>query len=383
MPRERVVKKEYSDGNVEYYPNLRVDTDTGMYWWYEMIDGTHYRKSTGEKSIKKAYSKIKIMRRDSTFAPKDRFKMCDLFEHATKIQEGKSERTHAIAVQGCKRLTEYFDDSSNKCKYVDQFEKNPERHWLDYVKFAKERNLRKLGRVGDFTHDRKFFVFSLNRAYRNNWIKKKYDSSYFPIPNYESNHGIALTDEQVNKLLECALNELDNTRLYVMIHIAVSVGMRKEEVIGLSLDEIDFRRKIFKLDYKRIKTRSSRKLDPFIPEDILPLIKKLYNESKKKKGKYLFPLTLQNKELDYKNHLKDFRKSWARLVEITGVECTFKDLRSTCITNMIKERIPPTTIAAYCGNSVEEIMRVYDKVHRDLREEVKVLFNGRFYSEAE
>ena len=47
---------------VDKHDNLYIDTRTQIYWWIEQIDNVHYRKSTGEKTIGKALTKIKWFR---------------------------------------------------------------------------------------------------------------------------------------------------------------------------------------------------------------------------------------------------------------------------------------------------------------------------------
>jgi hypothetical protein len=162
--------------------------------------------------------------------------------------------------------------------------------------------------------------------------------------------------------------------------MGVLSGFRKEEAIGISIDEICLRKNEYDLDPERIKTRSKRKMNPPIPLDIKPHLLRRIKEVKKAKGKYLFPGYNNDKTLNYNKARVDFSKAWDTLVKESGVECTYKDLRSTCITNMIAKQVPESTIAAYLGNSKEEIKRAYDKVHGSLRQKVSNLFDGEFYT---
>jgi hypothetical protein len=139
MSRVRVPKKKHSDGSCEYYENLRIDTRTNYYWWDEMIDGRHYRKSTGEKTVKKALSKIKYFRKNS--GDIERAKIVDAIDLTVELQSSKSNRTHVIAQQGSRRFKEFINcktiidgkeqknNSNNKITYLDQFEKNYELFW--------------------------------------------------------------------------------------------------------------------------------------------------------------------------------------------------------------------------------------------------------------
>lgn len=381
MSRVRVIKKLFDNGEKEYYPNLRIDTRTNIYWWDEMIDGVHHRKSTGEKGLKSALTRIKKFRQaKDKISPNKRVRMSDAFELALDIKREKSKATLSEAMAGDRRLREFFDNRDNKAFYLDQFDSNYETIWNSYKKFAYDRNLRVLGRKGSLFHDRKHLLYVLHRAYNNSWVKRKYIASHFELEKTEVNSGRALDDDEVNALLETVLNELGNKRLFVQIQLGVMTGMRKGEILGLRVDEIDWSRGIINISSERIKTRSARKLPPFIPFDARNNLKFFHDEAVANKGIYLFPLRKNTGEYDYNARQTCLAKDWKRARTITGVNCQFKDLRATCITNMVKERIPESTIANYVGNSVDMIRKIYDKVHDELRAEIETIFVGKFFS---
>ena len=379
MSRVRVTKRIFDNGEEEFYPNLRIDTRTDIYWWDEMIDGHHHRKSTGEKSIKKALARIKRFRQTSNSnVSARRVRFSDALDLALDLKREKSKATLSEARSGDRRLREFFDDRSNSAFYLDQFDKNYEAIWNKYKKFAYERNVRVLGRRGSLYHDRKHLLYVLTRAHNNSWLRRKYTASHLQLEKFEVNSGRALDDEEVNALLKSALHDFKNVRLFVQIQLGVITGMRKGEILGLRIDELDWKRGVINISSDRIKTRTSRKLPPFIPADSRENLKLFCVEAKANKGIYLFPATLKNKELDYNAHQASLAKDWRSVRTATGVDCQFKDLRATCITNMVKERIPESTIANYVGNSVDMIRKIYDKVHQELREELEVIFTGKF-----
>lgn len=381
MARVRVVKKEHADGSKEFHENLRIDTRTQIYWWDEMIQGRHYRKSTGEKTIKKAQTQIQKFRMKAGKVGFDRrVKFDDAFKLALDLKKRKAKKTFKEAEQGDRRLREFFDDSANGSIYLDQFVARYEMIWNKYTEFAYAKNLENLGRRGSLLHDRKHLLYVLGRAYNNSWVTKRFTAKDFALEKYETNSGRALSDLEVNELLRISLEVFENERLHLQIFLAATTGMRRGEILGLQVSEVNFTKGTFVLNPKRIKTRTKRKLAPFIPPEAIPTLKKYCAEAKAHRGTCIFPQRPLKGGFDYSNPQSDFSNDWNRVKEKAGVYCDFKDLRATVITNMVKERIPPTTIAAYLGNSLKMIMEVYDQVHNDLRDEVRTLFVGRFLS---
>ena len=190
-----------------------------------------------------------------------------------------------------------------------------------------------------------------------------------------------MSDKEVNALLKSALNDFKNEDLYLHIFLAVYVGMRKGEILTLEVGDLNFRSGAFDLKSHKIKTRTPRKLNPFIPKEVSAILKSRVDKAIKNNGTFIFPkLDISKQEYDYSFPVSDISKDWDNIRAYTGIDCLFKDLRATFITNAIKEGVPPITIAAYCGNCATQIQKVYDKIHHDLRVKIKGLFAGRFYA---
>jgi len=63
-----------------------------------------------------------------------------------------------------------------------------------------------------------------------------------------------LSDEERNRLLDAAKSS-DNTALYAIIVLALSTGMRKSEVLGLTWDRVDLRRRWITLEHTKNNER--------------------------------------------------------------------------------------------------------------------------------
>lgn len=379
MARKKVIKKEHSNGTVEYYENLFQDDKTGIYYWHEMIEYRHFRQSLKTTSLGKAKQELKKARARALVKKNGssrRAKWSTLFQEAREIKQDKSKSIRDDLEAGIKRVGAYLE---KHCPFVDEFSRKAESIWNSYVRAQSKKEMKEKGKVGSFFHDRKFLVYILRLGYKQGNLGTQYSASDFTIPVYESDRESKyLGDKEVEELLRTALNEMDNPRLYLRIKLGVAAGFRPEEALKLEVQEVNFKKKTFSLMANKIKTRTKRKMEPFIPEEDIPLLKLLCKEAKANGGTFLFPARANKGSYDYKSPMKDQRAQLRNLQELTGIEFIPKDLRKTHITNMVYAGVPEATIAAYCGNSVKMIRDIYDQVHPDLRDQVRQVMAGRF-----
>lgn len=349
--------------------NLYRDTRTGIHWWRQQIDGVTHEKSTKQKTIGKAKTALERLRQEANGRPLVRATFREAFDVALKIKEGKAKKTLVEAISQDKRLRPWFLDH---CPYLVVFERNYETLWEDYKRHAYALNEKNLGRRGSLEHDRKHLLYVLARANTKGWIQRRFQKDMLPLEAREVDHGRHLSDDEVRRLLEL-VGDHPATRLQVMM--AATMGMRRKEILGLRLDEIDFKAQEIRLKASRLKTRRPRKLPIPIAAPVSSELFKQAQEAQMAGGKYVFPYRT-SEGVDYDKHQVELSYAWDRASE--KVRCTFKDLRATCATNLVAAGIPIPAIAKILGHSVRMLSEIYDRVHADVRAEFRGAFDGRF-----
>ena len=189
-------------------------------------------------------------------------------------------------------------------------------------------------------------------------------------PKHEKNHGLALTNEQQNKLLEISKKiNADH------ILIAMYQGLRKGEVLGLTIDNIDFENNTLTINkawnehnqFDTTKNTHSKRTMP------------LFNESKKILLKYqnqigrVFEISMKQNQ----NIIEKIKK----LTNMPNIQ--LKDMRSTFITRCKELNIPNHIIQSWVGHKIGSTVteRVYTKHNTDIDNKyINILNESKFYS---
>ncbi len=259
--------------------NITFDSKTNVYYFEQQIDGRRKQWSTGVKGVievkeengrliglpKKglALAKIKVHEFQSRLQPNKlgRPKFKEAFDISLDVQSSKSKRTFIVAKDGDKNLRPFF---LKEVPYLDNFVKNYEFFWAEYIKYAKNSNPdRKL------EHDRKYLIFVLRRALKKGMITFSFTKSDFPLNEVTNPIGKALSDKEVKSLLENA-EKFNNDRLYLQILMAVTMGMRKGEILSLELKHIDLFNREIDLDPKNLKIRRKRFINIPVSDSVFP-----------------------------------------------------------------------------------------------------------------
>lgn len=290
-------------------------------------------------------------------------------EVTLEIQKTKSHRTWVIAKDGDKNLRPFFELN---CPYLDLFEENYEQFWARYQAYQAQLNPgRKL------SHDRKYLIMVLRRAKKQKAISNDFVKGDFPLSELIEPIGRALEDFEVKFLLQAA-HEMGNIKMFRQIKLAVHLGLRKMEIMQLSTDEVNLDTREIDLDPKRLKTRRPRIVPIPIHDDVYYILRSLVNEAE---GKYLFPKQYKNIKgsyFDHNKHQVDFANTFGRVRRKAKVKCRFHDLRHTCITNMVADNIPISTISKIMGASIDLINKIYDHLNKKTKNDLKNLSKGRF-----
>lgn len=378
------------------YPNLYVNNN--YYYWKQKIDGKSYEKCTKVfafyevivkdgheyavplKNVKIAFEKADRMRNEvirEGHLPR-KVKFAEIFDKALEIQQTKAYKTYLVARTADKHLRPFFEN-----RFIQDFEREDKLIWSKYVTAEKEKGERKL------THDRRHLVFCLRNAQQSQLIKREYSTRDLLIPDIREAVGKHIEDHYLKMILD-EIKTIGDKKFYVQVMLALKTGMRKGEILGLMLKEINIVNKKIKLCATRIKTRRERSCNIPIPENVFELLRPFIEETQKQKGKYIFPGRVgggtdheldyidQNYIYDWNRHQEDIPNYWRQIKEKLKLDIRFHDFRHTCITNMIDEGIPLATISKYLGASMKILNEIYYQRSDRSEEKIRNVFNGRF-----
>lgn len=163
-------------------------------------------------------------------------------------------------------------------------------------------------------------------------------------PDPERASGKVYSDDEIQALLANADPDL---RLQVLM--GVTMGMRKGEIMGLSWDRIDLKKRLVTLRAEDTKIRKGRKFS--ISDIVFSHLKE-----RQKTGPWLFP---SPKDPNVRQRSDGNKSAWETCRERAGVSGRFHDLRHTFLTKAFKTSANPALICHYAGLSLEEATRTY------------------------
>ena len=153
-------------------------------------------------------------------------------------------------------------------------------------------------------------------------------------------------DEQKDLLDACAKSA--NPYLLTIVLIALTTGMRKNEIMGLKWKDVDLERQIALIEEPK---NGQRRTAHLLPEVVVRLSK--LNEKTGKTSAYLFPGRSNLKPMDVK-------KSWYRAIEHAGLKnFRFHDLRHTAASYLAMDGASVPQIAAVLGHRNHQMAARY------------------------
>lgn len=208
-----------------------------------------------------------------------------------------------------------------------------------------------------------------------------------PTPRYRTNRG--LTVEQARQLLEAAQED----RLYALYVLALLLGLRRGELLGLRWCDVDLdsgklevvqalQRVGGELRFVRPKTDDSERTVPLPGVCVTALRKHRQQQSSEARvaGEEWHDSGLVfTTKIGTPVEPDNLRRSWSPLRKSLGLDGTrFHDLRHTCVTLLLSMGIPPNVVREIVGHSdIGVTMEIY--AHASLDEKRKALdwLNGR------
>jgi integrase len=255
----------------------------------------------------------------------------DKFPEFVELKKIKSPATYAsIKNQWEKHLKPYFGGM----RIADV----TEAEWQRYV-----HEKRKTMPTRKFFNDRKYLSMFLNWMHREGSLRQ--------LPKLhdvdpETKVGKIFTDDEISRLIEHA-----NQNLKLQILMALTMGMRKSEILTLEFSQIDFDKKTIHLPAEKTKIRKAR---TFGISDIC--FSRLLARSRQATTRYVFTAT--------RGAIGSMRtggemRAWVFCKRRAGVVGRFHDLRHTFLTRAFKESVNPALICDYAGLSLDEAQKTY------------------------
>ena len=231
-------------------------------------------------------------------------------------------------------------------------------------------------------HTHNFLKQALRRAVRYGRIKSN-PATEAVLPRIESREaGRELTVQELERILEAARG----TRYFAAIYLAMALGLRRGELLGLTWPDVDFETAILRIRRAVVKntlakgraevgaTKTSGSVrDLPLTEDAIAALTE-HRALLEADGLYdpaglVFP-----SERGTPINPDNFRRAWVRILKKAGVEpARLHDLRATFISRVIRETKNPKLAAALAGHrSLNTALAYYARIsENDLRRAVR------------
>jgi len=189
--------------------------------------------------------------------------------------------------------------------------------------------------------------------------------------------GRALQPDEEARLLEAAERGRTET-VKTFIKIALSTGMRLDEIRTLKWNQVDMETRMVTVGRAKTSSGTGRNI---------PMHGALYAAfsdyavwvtSKLKRTLepdwYVFPFCNRGLPLDPLRPITTIKKGWENVRRAAGVECRFHDLRHTVATKMAEAGVPESTMLALLGHMSRAMLERYSHVRTAAkRQAVEVL----------
>jgi integrase len=189
------------------------------------------------------------------------------------------------------------------------------------------------------------------------------------VPKYKVNRGLTVTEAR--RVLKVAADE----RLYALYVLALCLGLRRGELLGLRWSDIDLDAESLEVMVSLQRVAGALRLVPPKTDDsagTIPLppicVKALRDHAERQAAERV------NAGMDWENHGLVFpsrlgtpmepdnlRRSWGRICKSAGItNVRFHDIRHTCVSLLLDLKVPPHIVREIAGHSdIEVTMTIY------------------------
>jgi integrase len=246
----------------------------------------------------------------------------------------------------------------------------------------------KEGRSGRLVqYQRTILRCALNQAVRWNLVARNVVALVDP-PRYSKPEVVPLNPNEVNKFLEA----IKGDSLETVFHVALSLGLREGEVLGLRWSDIDLEERIVrirvslqridkKLQLVELKTKRSRRTLP-IPDNVFSslrvhrtqqLMDKMHTGEKWQETGLVFT-TGHGRPLSARNVIRSYHRL---LAKAKIPRHRFHDLRHSCASFLLSKNIPARTVMDILGHSnISLTMNTYSHVMPEMLKDAANAMNA-------
>lgn len=262
----------------------------------------------------------------------------DFVPRVLAMQESKVKVQTYRKIKGIlKRLAIQFNNTR-----IDEI--NAE-NWSEYVK-------KRVALGWDVENDHKYMRLTLLRARELGLLTIV---PKLEIPRKSEKIGKEFTDDEIARLYR-----VSDDSLKLRLLIAISTGMRKNEILNIEFKNINTSRSY--IDLPKTKTDRPRRV-PVSTQ----IIEKIEELKKTTKSPYLFYQTTDaTKPMIPQVHDRE----WWTARKAAGVKGRFHDLRHSAITRMLRKGYSIFLISKHVGASVKTISKVYEHIQAEDRRDL-------------
>ncbi|SCY52225.1 Site-specific recombinase XerD [Butyrivibrio hungatei] len=341
------------------------------------------------ENIKKASeTRMKLISRKTSATIDRNISLSDFTDQVlSKKKREVSDTTYSSYYYRGKKIKEYFGDT--KVKNINEI---MVENFLD--------NLFEVYNVQPRTvKDTKVFLGSvMEQAHKEGII------TYNPVKEVVINKNLAAkhvkdknTDDEFFSYEEAQLflSRIKDHELYELFYVTLFFGLRREEVLGLRWQTIDFKNKYMKINHtvtkgttitraNTTKTVSSSRVYPITDEQI-----EMFQKLKDKENNYRILYGNDYIESDYifkhvdgslfypDHPSKTFRKLITKIPELPQ-NITFHGLRSSCVSILVHQGMDVKSIQKWVGHAdINTTLKIYAKVKdKEAKKEISNTMNG-------
>jgi len=249
----------------------------------------------------------------------------DVLEKKKKCAPG----TYALARHIVPRLTSHFGGY-----WITEI---GEAEWSSYI-VARQAKLPGC----TFFDDKKYMTMILRLAEQRRYIDRR---PFLRMPDAKGSVGREILPVEVKKLLRAAGAELK-----FMIELALKMGLRRGELLGLKWTDFDWERRMVRI----VSRKTGRPRDVPLNADLYPKCRKrMFNAQ----SDQVFP-----SRYDLNKAKRDHKTAWQACKRRAKVRCRWADLRITCATWMLRRGASMSATAKILGNSEKIVREWYERL---------------------
>ena len=177
------------------------------------------------------------------------------------------------------------------------------------------------------------------KVFFRDFLKAPETVSSFKFPHQVFKPKQILNKEQLQQFYKC----LETPKEKALFMLYATTGLRREEILSLKLEDIDFEKRMITPDNHRGETKKS--WVSFYNDEAEQALKEYLNTKKKSRSSRLFPMQRQ-----------EVVELWKLAREETDIDITPQKLRQWFCSEMLRLGVSETYIDAFCGRTPQSVL---------------------------